>query len=161
MRVLILGASGQLGTELAKTFADHHLLMPSHQELDLSQATARAAINQLTPDLVLLPAAFTNVDGCALDPARLFAKIRLAQNMLRWPAATAIFPWSMSAPTRYLVVAASKPIANTTSQRRSMPMGAPSGVASRQFCTMHPMFLSRGWLGCLVGSAILCARSPV
>ncbi|KPL81704.1 dTDP-4-dehydrorhamnose reductase [Herpetosiphon geysericola] len=72
MRVLILGASGQLGSELTKTFADHQLFVPSHQELDLSQPTARAAINQLAPDLVLLPAAFTNVDGCAIDPARAF-----------------------------------------------------------------------------------------
>ncbi|HEY1017145.1 MAG TPA: dTDP-4-dehydrorhamnose reductase [Herpetosiphonaceae bacterium] len=72
MRTLILGASGQLGQALHHTFADHELLTPGHAELDFSQPAARAAIRELRPDLVLLPGAYTNVDGCALDPERAF-----------------------------------------------------------------------------------------
>jgi dTDP-4-dehydrorhamnose reductase len=72
MRVLIIGASGQLGSALRHTFADHTLLTPSHHELDISQPQAVSAIRELAPDVVLLPGAFTNVDGCALDPERAF-----------------------------------------------------------------------------------------
>ncbi len=72
MRVLIIGASGQLGSALRHTFADHTLLTPGHGELDISQPQAIGAIRELAPDLVLLPGAYTNVDGCALDPERAF-----------------------------------------------------------------------------------------
>lgn len=72
MRTLILGASGQLGQALRHTFADHELLAPGHAELDFSQPAARAAVRELRPELVLLPGAYTNVDGCALDPERAF-----------------------------------------------------------------------------------------
>ncbi len=72
MRVLIIGASGQLGSALRHTFADHTLLTPSHRELDMSQPQAIKAVRELAPDVVLLPGAYTNVDGCALDPERAF-----------------------------------------------------------------------------------------
>ena len=72
MRVLILGANGQLGTFLQQAFSDHELLTPHHAELDMSHVSAISALNDLAPDLVLLPAAYTNVDGCALDPERAF-----------------------------------------------------------------------------------------
>ena len=72
MRVLIIGASGQLGAALRQSFADHSLLTPSHTELDISQPTAISQIRELAPDAVLLPGAYTNVDGCALDPERAF-----------------------------------------------------------------------------------------
>jgi dTDP-4-dehydrorhamnose reductase len=72
MRVLIIGASGQLGSALRHSFADHTLLTPAHAELDISQPASIAAIRGLAPDLVLLPGAYTNVDGCARDPERAF-----------------------------------------------------------------------------------------
>lgn len=72
MRVLILGASGQLGQALAAQWSDQTLLTPTSAELDLASPATVAAVQELRPDLVLLPAAYTNVDGCAQDPERAF-----------------------------------------------------------------------------------------
>ena len=72
MRVVIIGGSGQLGHELAEQWRDAEVLRPSSTELDLGSATLLERLVALNPDLVLLPGAYTNVDGCTLDPERAF-----------------------------------------------------------------------------------------
>ncbi|HEX6293190.1 MAG TPA: dTDP-4-dehydrorhamnose reductase [Herpetosiphonaceae bacterium] len=71
MRILITGAQGQVGQALVARLQEHHSLIPgSHATLDISAAAATAAIVEQQPDLVIHPAAYTNVDGCARDPDR-------------------------------------------------------------------------------------------
>lgn len=69
MRVVITGAGGQLGQALRRVFAPgHDVLALSHAELDLARPEAVEQLAATGADLVLHPAAYTNVDGCARDP---------------------------------------------------------------------------------------------
>jgi len=70
MRILITGANGQLGQALQHTLADQQLTLAGHAELDVSEREAVfATIAAAQPELVIHCAAYTNVDGCARDPA--------------------------------------------------------------------------------------------
>jgi dTDP-4-dehydrorhamnose reductase len=74
VRVLITGASGQVGQEFVRVLApEHDLLTPTSATLDV---TSRSAIDQIAaaqPELVIHPAAWTDVDGCARHPDRALA----------------------------------------------------------------------------------------
>ncbi len=73
MRILLIGANGQLGTELQR-------LLPGDctgldwPELDVQNETqVRAAMAAYTPDVVLNCAAQTNVDACEDEPSLAFS----------------------------------------------------------------------------------------
>ena len=69
MRILITGASGQLGTALKRTLSDHDLTTTDRREVDVAERSAvLAAVEAARPDLVIHCAAYTDVDGCARDP---------------------------------------------------------------------------------------------
>ena len=70
--VLILGAYGMLGRDLAAVFPSARLC--GHRDLDtIDEAAVRAYIPDAKPDLVINAAAYTNVDGCEDDPETAFA----------------------------------------------------------------------------------------
>lgn len=69
MRIAITGARGQLGAALVAALAGkHELVALGHDSLELGDPSAAATIAATGADLVIHPAAFTNVDGCARDP---------------------------------------------------------------------------------------------
>jgi dTDP-4-dehydrorhamnose reductase len=74
MRVLVLGAGGQLGRELVVGTAgltDVDVAGCDRRAVDVTDAgSVRAALMQHRPDVVIDCAAWTDVDGCELDPAR-------------------------------------------------------------------------------------------
>jgi dTDP-4-dehydrorhamnose reductase len=73
MRVVITGAAGQLGRAFQQAFApEHEVIALSHAELDLSRPECVEQLAATGADLVLHPAAFTNVDGCAREPERAY-----------------------------------------------------------------------------------------
>lgn len=63
-KVLIIGARGMLGQELARVFKDSNPLLWDRQEIDI---TNQGQVNQLiidkSPDLIINAAAYTDVDG--------------------------------------------------------------------------------------------------
>ena len=70
VRILILGASGQVGLALRHTAPPGaHVVAHDLAETDIRRAEAvRAAIDGVGPDLVVNCAAFTNVDAAESDP---------------------------------------------------------------------------------------------
>lgn len=70
--VLILGANGMLGRDLASVFPGARLC--GHKDLDITdEAAVKAYILDAKPDLVINAAAYTNVDGCEDEPETAFA----------------------------------------------------------------------------------------
>lgn len=75
MRVLITGASGQLGHDLQREFdRPHHEVVPCDRSiLDLtSRDSVMQAITAAEPDVVVHAGAWTAVDACESDPDRAF-----------------------------------------------------------------------------------------
>ncbi len=73
MKVLLLGARGQLGTDLRLGGAAHEIIAPAREALDVTDAGAvRHAIADATPDVVINCTAFHNVPLCETEPERAF-----------------------------------------------------------------------------------------
>ena len=74
MRVLVTGAGGQVGREVAARFdraTQHELTALSHDTLDVGDRDAvLSTITSLRPDAVIHTAAWTAVDACESDPDR-------------------------------------------------------------------------------------------
>ncbi len=78
MRILVTGAAGRLGSRLANILsAQGHAITgvdvvgDGVEHLDITDfAATRAFVTELNPDLVLHPAAWTDVDGCAREPEK-------------------------------------------------------------------------------------------
>jgi dTDP-4-dehydrorhamnose reductase len=75
VRVLLTGAGGQLGTDLAAAFdRPHHVVLAAgHAALDVADRDAVAgAVGAFGPDLIVHAAAWTQVDACESDPDRAY-----------------------------------------------------------------------------------------
>ena len=65
MKILITGANGLLGHELAKVLNAHTLILLSHNELDISNSElVNKYLTENSPDYVINSAAYTQVDLC-------------------------------------------------------------------------------------------------
>ena len=75
MRVLVIGAQGQLGTEVTRAFAEHEVIDADLDGdgllIDISdqEATRRLIADDVKPDLLVNVAAAHNVPKCEEDPA--------------------------------------------------------------------------------------------
>ncbi len=75
MRILVTGASGQLGTDLVRTCtaAGDDVVACGRDELDLGdRGSVLGAITSTRPDVVVNAGAWTAVDACESDPDRAF-----------------------------------------------------------------------------------------
>lgn len=69
MRIAITGAGGQLGGALRAALGPaHEVVALTRAELELGSPVAVEQVAATGADLVIHPAAHTNVDGCARDP---------------------------------------------------------------------------------------------
>jgi dTDP-4-dehydrorhamnose reductase len=63
IKTLIIGSSGMLGSDLCKVFPD--AVKFTHKDLDItSREHVLKAIREISPDVVINAAAYTDVDGC-------------------------------------------------------------------------------------------------
>ena len=70
-RILVTGASGMLGSDLAPALssAGHEVLARPRSDLDITdEGAVRRTLRELRPDVVVNCAAFTRVDDCETDP---------------------------------------------------------------------------------------------
>jgi dTDP-4-dehydrorhamnose reductase len=73
MHILVTGAAGRLGGRLVEvlTSAGHSPIGADTAEFDIADwAATRAFIASAAPDLIIHPAAWTDVDGCVGDPEK-------------------------------------------------------------------------------------------
>jgi dTDP-4-dehydrorhamnose reductase len=76
VRVAVIGASGQLGSDLAEEFRqpEFECLTPSHLELDVcDHAKAASTLRSLKPSVIVNLAAFHKLEACEADPEQSFA----------------------------------------------------------------------------------------
>lgn len=69
MRILLTGATGQLGCELAGLLTAHDVVAPPRSACDLADPRSiRDAIRNARPDMLINPAAYTAVDRAEQEP---------------------------------------------------------------------------------------------
>jgi len=75
MKVLLIGANGQLGSDLLKVCraAQDNVIPLTHAELDVcSEAQVAKVMADAVPDIVVSTAAFHKVEECETNPARAY-----------------------------------------------------------------------------------------
>ncbi|HEY3240491.1 MAG TPA: dTDP-4-dehydrorhamnose reductase [Acidimicrobiia bacterium] len=83
MRVLVTGAGGQVGSELAAHLAHHDTVAFDHSQLDIcDRHQVEQTLSSILPDAIVNCAAWTDVDGCEADPERAFVTNALAMRHL-------------------------------------------------------------------------------
>ena len=89
-RVLVLGSTGQLGSDLVEAFAREDVRGLAHEDLEIGDAEAvRELLGRLRPDVMVNTAAFHNVPRCETEPGRAFAL-------------NAVAPWNLAHACRDL-----------------------------------------------------------
>jgi dTDP-4-dehydrorhamnose reductase len=74
MRVVVIGANGQLGTDLVRVLSGWDIVELTHGELDIRDpARVREALSRANPEIVFNTAAFNRVDDCEDDPGTAFS----------------------------------------------------------------------------------------
>lgn len=69
MRVLVTGAAGLVGSEIAAFLGHHEVTLLTHDQLDITDRdAAEQALGTLLPNAVINCAAYADVDGCERDP---------------------------------------------------------------------------------------------
>lgn len=85
MRVAVIGANGQLGTDLCRVFRakGSTILSLLHQDVDIRrESEVREVLRELRPDIVINTAAFHNVDLCEKNPEESFSVNAIAPRTL-------------------------------------------------------------------------------
>ena len=73
MKILLIGATGQLGGDIVRNNRDHEIVAPGRNHLDLLQpGQIEGQVRDVAPDIVINCAAFHNVPLCEEKPEQAF-----------------------------------------------------------------------------------------
>jgi hypothetical protein len=99
MKVLVIGAAGQLGQDLMKTFGEDAIGL-GHGDIDVTDGVGVSRIvREHAPDWVINTAAFHRVDDCELNPTLAFAVNATGAAMWRAPPLRSMPASSSTPPT--------------------------------------------------------------
>ena len=74
MKIAIIGATGQLGTDLVKTLNDKHQITSlTHQNLEVTDHNSCQILKEHQPDIIINTAAFHKTDQCEEEPLKTFS----------------------------------------------------------------------------------------
>ncbi len=74
MKTVIIGSTGQLGTDLMKVFQDEHETIGlTHQEIEVTDYKSCLILKKPSPDLIMNTAAFHKTDQCEEEPLKTFS----------------------------------------------------------------------------------------
>lgn len=74
MRIVVIGSTGQLGTDLMKTLREtHDVTGLTHQSIEVSDYNSCLILKQHRPDVIVNTAAFHKTDQCEEEPSKAFS----------------------------------------------------------------------------------------
>lgn len=74
MKIVVIGSTGQLGTDLMKTLREkHEVIGLTHQDIEISDFTSCIKLKDYHPDAILNTAALHKVDQCEEEPLKAFS----------------------------------------------------------------------------------------
>jgi len=73
MKIIVIGASGQLGSDLCKQIGTADLVPLTHADIEITRMdSVRDSLSKHRPDIIINTAAFHRVDDCEVDPNKAF-----------------------------------------------------------------------------------------
>ncbi|MEM2971987.1 MAG: dTDP-4-dehydrorhamnose reductase [Candidatus Bathyarchaeia archaeon] len=74
MKIVVIGSTGQLGTDLMKVLEhEHETIGLTHKEIEVTDYNSCQVIKEHRPDVIVNTAAFHKTDQCEEDPIKTFA----------------------------------------------------------------------------------------
>ena len=76
MKIAVVGANGQLGTDVVRAFADNgdEVFVLTHADIEIAnRESVSNKLRELQPDIVVNTAAMHHVENCELEPDKAFA----------------------------------------------------------------------------------------
>lgn len=70
LKVAVIGAGGQLGSDLVKVFED--VVALGHKDIEVTDPSSCEVLQKIAPDAVINTAAFHRTDGCENEPEKAF-----------------------------------------------------------------------------------------
>ncbi|NJE62108.1 dTDP-4-dehydrorhamnose reductase [Thermococcus sp. 21S7] len=71
MRVAVIGANGQLGSDLVRAFGENAVPL-THRDLDVTDIESLDILKELRPDVIINTAAYHKTDECEENPEKTF-----------------------------------------------------------------------------------------
>lgn len=72
MKIAVIGSTGQLGTDLVKTFENEHVIGLTHRDIEVTDYNSCLILKEHLPDIVINTAAFHKTDKCEEEPLKSF-----------------------------------------------------------------------------------------
>ena len=74
MKIAVIGSTGQLGTDLMKTFKHgHEVVGLTHQDIEVTDHNSCILLKEHRPDVIINTAAFHKIGQCEEEPMKAFA----------------------------------------------------------------------------------------
>lgn len=74
MRVVVIGSTGQLGTDLMKVLgSDHEVIGLTHGDIEVTDYNSCLVLKKYSPDVIINTAAFHKTDLCEDEPLKTFS----------------------------------------------------------------------------------------